>query len=532
MYDFLKKFYEGWKGMSLNSRTTIIMTLVGMAVAIIIVTAMMGRPNYKVLYANIDEASAAKITEELRASKIEYKLDNGGRTILVPESVVYQSRLNIAGKNMLTKGVGYEIFDKTNLGMTEFVQKVNYVRALEGELVRTIESLSEVNSVRVHLTIPEDKLFSEDQTKPKASVMLNLSGTLSPRAIEGILNLVAGSVDGLTPNNVVIVDNMGNYLGRGDSDDVWSLSNKQLSIKKEIEDYLIKKAQSMVVSVFGYGNAILKVDTQLDFSKIEKTMEQFDPKGQVIRSESSTGKDCTNADGSTVTDESSTTNYEISKTIEHLVNNNQGTIKKMMVSVILNGTYTRDDQGEVQYSPVPDEDLVKVRNIVANAVGFDAARGDLLSVENIAFRNQDMVPATRTSTVSYAAGNFLTAYAGKILTIIMLVVIFFIMYKSLKAIMQVMQVRVGEEAGRLRIEHSMNAVAEREAELKRLESEMANRPSRKDRIREEMLKNPLDEKELSPEEIEFMKKMDYVKKFSDENADSAASIIKSWLAEG
>ncbi len=532
MYDFLKKMYDTWTGMTLNSRATIIMAIVGMVAALIVVTALVGRPNYKVLYANIDEASAAKITEELRASNIQYKLDHGGRTILVPEDVVYQSRLNIAGKNMLTKGVGYEIFDRTNLGMTEFVQKVNYVRALEGELVRTIESLEEVNSARVHLTIPEDKLFTEDQTKPKASVMLNLNGALNPRAVEGILNLIAGSVDGLTPNNVVIVDNMGNYLGRGDSDDMWSLSNKQLSIKKEIEDYLMKKAQSMIVSVFGYGNAILKVDTQLDFSKIEKTMEQFDPKGQVIRSESSTGKDCTNADGSTVTDESSTTNYEISKTIEHLVDNNQGTITKMMVSVILNGTYTQDDQGQMQYAPVPDEDIVKVRNIVANAVGFDAARGDLLSVENIAFRNQDTVTVSRKSSVSSAASGFLTAYSGKILTIIMLVIIFFIMFKSLKAIMSVMQVRAGEEAGRIRIEHSLNAVAEREAELRRLETEMASRPTRKDRIREEMLKNPLDEKELSPDEIEFMKKMDYVKKFSDENADSAANIIKSWLAEG
>ncbi len=533
MNDFLKKILDSWKSMTLNSRVTIIMALAGVIIAFIVVSAVVGKPNYRVLYSNIDEEAAAKITEELRTANIEFKLENGGRTILVPEEVVYQSRLDIAGKNILTKGVGYEIFDKTNLGMTEFVQKINYVRALEGELVRTIESLTEVRSARVHLTIPEDKLFTEDQTKPKASIMLNLNGTLNPRAIEGILNLVAGSVDGLTPDNVVIIDNAGNYIGRGDNEnDVWSLSNKQLSIKKEIEDYLTKKAQTMLMGVFGYGNAFIKVDAQLDFSKLEKTMESFDPKGQVIRSESSTGKDCTTADGATTTDESSTTNYEISKSIEHLVNNNQGTVKKLMVSVIVNGIYATDEQGQTSYTPIPDDELAKIRNIVSNAVGYDVTRGDQLSVENIAFRNQEDNGTVSTKTTTYAAGNFLSAYAGRILTIVMLIIIFFIMFRALKAVMQVMQVRVGEETGRLRVEQSLRAVADREAELKRLEEEMAHRPSRKDRIREEMMRNPLDEKELSSEEIEFMKKMDYVKKFTDDNADSAANIIKSWMAEG
>jgi flagellar M-ring protein FliF len=202
------------------------------------------------LYRNLDSQEAGQIIDQLRGSKVPYRISEGGTEILVPSSKINDVRLNLAAQGYPKSGIiGYEIFDQTNLGMTDFLQKVNYRRALEGELTKTISSLKEVESARVHLVIPEQRLFKEDEKQPTASVVLylNRSKPLSQRQIEGIAYLVSSSVEGLPAENVTILDASGRLLSAPrQTDQLAQLSSSQLDVKKNIEAYLQEKAQSML----------------------------------------------------------------------------------------------------------------------------------------------------------------------------------------------------------------------------------------------------------------------------------------------
>jgi flagellar M-ring protein FliF len=374
------------------------------AVGMIFLFASVGsKKDMAVLYSSLEERDASKIVEKLKERKIDYELKDGGSTILVPRDKQYDTRLDMASAGLPEVSVvGYEIFDKTNLGMSEFVQKVNYRRALEGELTKTIGANEEIKKVRVHLVMPDKALFDKDQKKPTASVQLQLTSgrSLSKISVVGIQNLIAGSVEGLSPDAVMVVDNRGKILSEisADKSTVAGLTASQHEQKIKAEHYLTDKAQTQLDAALGRGNTEVRVNTELDFTQIEKTITDFDPEKTAVRSEQNISEKSQSTDSlsypavSQARDQANTiSNYEVPKTVEKIIQG-VGNIKRLTVSVLVNGTVKVIDQKDkkiVQNVPRTNEELDKLTQIVKNAIGYDPGRNDQISVINVAFDTQD-----------------------------------------------------------------------------------------------------------------------------------------------
>ncbi|MCX7875655.1 MAG: flagellar basal-body MS-ring/collar protein FliF [Melioribacteraceae bacterium] len=358
---------------------------------------VLNEPTYSTLYSNLSQEDAAKVVEYLSGQKIMYKLDDNGQTIKVQREKVYELRLALASKGIPSSGViGYEIFDKSTMGMSEFMQKLNYKRALEGELARTIQQQDGVLAARVHIVIPQKSLFKEEEKLPTASVVLKLRNNSTPpkENIEAIVNLLTGSVEGLQASKVSIIDTKGRILNTESDDGPLAFaSSKQYEIKKSVEKYLAEKAQSILDNVVGFGNAMVQVNADLNFDQVEKTMEQYDPETQVVVSENTvkvnnTGKQ--NSDSTAATNENSITNYETSKTIQRVVEGS-GNIKRLSVAVVINDIpkeVKKGDKTEIVYEPRPAEQVKKLEEIIKNAVGVDPIRNDQFSIVNIPFETK------------------------------------------------------------------------------------------------------------------------------------------------
>jgi len=371
------------------------------ALGIILFTSKGVDPNYAVLYKDITAEDAGKVVASLKEKGIEYTLADGGTTVMVPKDKVYETRITLASEGLPGNSiVGYEVFDKTNLGMSEFVQKLNYRRALEGELSRTINALEEVKSSRVHIVVPEKALFKEDQKEPTASVSLQLkpNKNLSSAAIAGIQNLVASSVEGLSPEKVTIVDQKGRVISADpiDKNSIAGLTAAQHKQQVDVEQYLANKVQSMLDNVLGVDNSSVKVTAELNFTQIEKTITDYDPDRQVVRSEQQITEKSQSTDSlsyptvSMAKDQGNIiTNYEISQSIEKIVNE-VGNIKRLTVSVLVNGTnkiVEKDGKQVIEYTPRTPEELEQLTLAVKNAVGYDPNRNDQVSVINVPFDN-------------------------------------------------------------------------------------------------------------------------------------------------
>ena len=383
------------------SQKLLLIGAISVALALIIVLLVWtGRPSYDILFADLSKKDAAEIIDKLKEKKIDFRLEEGGKTILVPSGKVYELRLEFASMGLPEEGViGYEIFDKSNIGMTDFLQKLNYRRALEGELTRTIEEIDAVEKARVHIVIPETRLFQEDQKQPTASVILKLNRarSLSPAKVNGIAHLVASSVEGLEPENVTIVDTRGRILSNNNNpDDLLTMSATQLDFRKKVEDYLTQKAQSMLDRVFGPGNAIVRVNADLDFNQVKKTIEQYDPDNTVVRSEeineqvTPSGNQANGNGGGAVAAKSTNTitNYEINRTLQQVVES-VGNIQHLSVAVLINNKKEKventDGDTEIKSVPRDPQELTVVEDIVKRAVGFQEERGDEISVNNVDF---------------------------------------------------------------------------------------------------------------------------------------------------
>lgn len=366
------------------------------------------KKEFAVLFSQVEPTEAGKIVEKLKEQKVDYKLTDNGTTILVDKNKVYDTRVAIAAEGLPESGiVGYEIFDKTNLGMSEFVQKVNFRRALEGELSKTISSLQGIKKARVHIVMPEKAIFEAEQKPPTASVTLQLDGdkSIGRLNVRGIQNLVASSVEGLSPNNVTVVDHRGKILSDFDVDpnSVVGKTQTQHEQKIRVEQYLTNKLQSLLEGVIGQGNVEVRVSADLDFTQVEKTITDFDPERQVVRSEQSISSSANTVDSlvypapNKTTQQSNTmANYEIPQTIEKIVNG-VGTIKRITVGALVNGTYKvveKDGKKQIEYIPRGEEEMKKLEEIIKNAVGFDQNRNDQVSVVNVPFDTQQPEPET------------------------------------------------------------------------------------------------------------------------------------------
>jgi len=377
--------------------------IAGTLVGVVFLVGWLNTVTYTRLYSDLDEQEAGEIAAWLNDNKIEYQLTNGGRTIEVPSSDVYKTRIALATEGLPRNGsMGYSIFDKNNLGMTDFLQNLNFRRALEGELTKTIMQLDEVQAARVHIVMPKERLFREDQKAATASVVLKLKspGGITKHQVAGISHLVASSVEGLTPDNITIVDYGGNMLSSGtDSDPVVGLSASQLELTQEVEKHLASKAQSMLDEVLGTGKSVVRIAAELNFKQLERTSELFDANNPSVRSEERTKTSSADSDKapedqeSSSEDESETTitNYELNKTVEHVIDA-MGTLDRMSIAVLVDGVYTpaADESGEMVYQPRSPEELDRLQSIVKNAVGFSQERNDQIEMVNIAFDRQNL----------------------------------------------------------------------------------------------------------------------------------------------
>jgi flagellar M-ring protein FliF len=376
-----------------------------------------------------EDANAA--LQELNKRDVAAELTNGGTTIMVPASEVHRLRVELAAKGVGTSGVvGFEIFDDTHYGMTETDYEVKRQRALQGELTKTIESLRGVDGARVHLVMPKSSIFRALATQPTASVVLTLNRQqlLSPSQVSGIQALVAGSVEGLTDANVTVLDQNGRALSEHYADDGYGASDRQHELRREVEDHLAAKAQTMLDQVLGAGRAQVQVSATLNFEQIESERTLYDPKNQVIRSEERNESSEPNEGGTT---ESSLTNYEINQTIERIVGETGG-IEQLSVAVTVDGEYvTPPEGGEPVYQPRDQQQLDDISRMVQSAVGLMAERGDRIEVVNLQFRGPGTGNETGGGGLPGGILELLFRHGGRILLVVMLAALVIAFRRSL-----------------------------------------------------------------------------------------------------
>ncbi|MEE8577078.1 MAG: flagellar basal-body MS-ring/collar protein FliF, partial [candidate division Zixibacteria bacterium] len=310
--EFFKTFSKNVSDFTSRMTPSQVMLLIGVIagsiVGAILLAGWIGDIRYARLYSNLEEAEAGEVITYLADNKIPYEISADGTGIDVPADEVYGLRISLASEGLPRAGhVGYSIFDQNNLGMTDFIQNLNFRRALEGELTQTIMQLNEVKAARVHIVMPKERLFKRDQQEATASVVLKLSGqgSLSKRQVQGISHLVASSVEGLKPNSITIVDYEGNLLSSGREDNALAgLSSSQLEVRQNVESYLQNKAQTMLDGVLGSGSSIIRVTADLNFRQLERTAETYDPNAPSIRSEERTKQLASTSDKNQETNES------------------------------------------------------------------------------------------------------------------------------------------------------------------------------------------------------------------------------------
>ncbi|MCD6534022.1 MAG: flagellar M-ring protein FliF [Deltaproteobacteria bacterium] len=375
---------------------------------------------YAPLYYNLPTEDAAGVVDYLQRNRIPYRLTDSGHTIKVAKDDVYEIRLKLAGSQIMRGGVGFEIFDKTNLGVTEFVQNINFQRALQGELARTINEIKQIDSARVHLVLPKKTLFTEDQQDATCSVILKLhtGARLRRDQVEGIMALVAGSVAGLEQGKVTVLDTFGTTLSKdlGKQAGQGQMSVNEMNFRKQYESNLEERLQSMLERVVGQRNVVVRVSADLDFNKVEKTEEIFDPDQVAIRSEHRLNEKTVNQEATAggipgtnsnvpgkeskqstengrrnnadKTDE--LRNYEISKLVSRTVMP-IGAVRKISVAVMVDGRYKSGSKDqEKTYSPRSETEIQVYTNMVKKAIGFNKKRGDQVEVASIAFNNESL----------------------------------------------------------------------------------------------------------------------------------------------
>ena len=370
----------------------------------------MSQPAMSVLFSDLSQQDVSAILKDLDTRGVKYELRADGQTILVDKTVVPRLRLDLASKGIPAGGgVGYEIFDKGDaFSSTSFVQNINHLRALEGELSRTIRSISRVQAARVHLVIPEKRLFERDREPPRASIALKLAGDLDAAQVRAVRHLVSSAVDGLKPERVSIVDERGRLLADGAQSDNGvaglGIEERQIGIEKRLK----LQIEDIVASIVGHGRARVQVSAALDSNRIESRSETFDPESRVVRSSQNRTEASTTTEGGgavSVGNElpgaqqgqggnaapkdatqknEEVVNYEISRTTRTEVLEG-GRVKKLSVAVLVDGTYARAPNGEVTYQPRTNEELERIGQLVRTAVGFDDGRGDKIEVVNLRF---------------------------------------------------------------------------------------------------------------------------------------------------
>ena len=445
----------------LSGRTGLVVAIVATILALSAMIWFATRPEYKVLFSGLPQEETGRVVEQLNKMNVPYQFGPGGTSIDVPADKVYDLRLEMATQGFPKQGsgVGFEIFDNGSLvGMTDFMQRMNYQRALQGELARTVESLASVHSARVHLVLPKRSMFVTEERTATASVVMELSRPLQPKQVEGIVHLVSSAVEGLEESNVTLLDHKGNLVsgsrstpsnGRMPADETVALQDR---VEKGLED----RAQAMLdkvvgVSASGVSKSIVRITAELDLSRVERQEERFDPEGQVPRSEQSVNENSrgqfgvggvpgvrpndandSQAAGASGSEQSrnverETVNYEISKTINKILLP-VGTIKRLSVAVLVDGSYEPDASGDkLVYKERSTEDLARLQKIIEQAVGFRSDRGDTIQVTSAPF--EPIIPGEDLSSGFWSSWEFW-------LQVILLIAILALLFVVLKPMVE------------------------------------------------------------------------------------------------
>ncbi|MDR1084706.1 MAG: flagellar M-ring protein FliF [Deltaproteobacteria bacterium] len=377
------------------------------------------QPVYEVLYSDLSPEDAGAITAELKKNNQPYRLAAGGTAIEMPQGQAQEARLNLAMQGLPAKGgVGFEIFDDLKLGVTDLQQKINLQRAVTGELERTIMRFPEVTDARIHLTVPKETLFIEDQKEPTASVVLTLrpGAVLEKPKLMGLVHLLTSAVDGLVANNVSIIDTEGGLLWSADSQKPGLLNEDQLKQKRAFERELANRINSMLEKVLGPYKATTQVNCELDLKEVMTSEDIYDPERTAVRSEQriqerNTGPGRANAGIPNATYElgtanrqnanqggnqevysrsEETTNYEVTN-IKRKTVSASGDLKKVTVAVLVDGFFTEAEDGTRVFNPLPEDKLEQLRQAIRNIIGFDEARGDSVSVSSLEFYREETV---------------------------------------------------------------------------------------------------------------------------------------------
>ena len=522
------RYLQLWHKYSKKERYIAIGGLVAILAAIVIGAALYGsKPDMVPLFTNMETKDAGEVAAKLKEQKVNYEVQENklGTTILVPSDQVHEARLNLSTEGLPRGQKGFEIFDDSKLGVTEFQNKVNYLQALQGELTRTIEQIDAVQKARVHIVLPEDSLYKKNEKPATASIMLMLkpNQTLQKKEIKGIVNLAAHSIQGLQPENITIVDETGKILNDPDELDEQSVGAKtmtQLEMTKKVQDNIQKNVQSLLDQSLGEGRAVARVSVELDFDDATTDTQTFTPvvdDSGIIRSqqdmnETYSGTSTTpggpagvesNVPGYVAQNGNSNANYEKKESTKNYEINEEkkkviaspGSIRRLNVAVLVNDDINATQQDSILRS-------------VSSAAGINADRGDTVSVEPLPFSTEarDRLAAEQQAEKDRQDRIFY-AEVGIPLLIIALIVGALLMRRRKKQ----QEKEAAEEAARLEQEEQ-----ERMAEEARAAA---------------IENGEVDEEELSEEEQRRLTEKQQLMELIDQKPAEVAMLIKTWLSE-
>lgn len=541
----LGQITEGYLKLPLTQKILFPLLIIGAVAGIIFVSKWANQPDYTVLYSDLQPADSAAVLEKLKAQKIKYEIRGDGTTIAIsPPEMVHELRMTLAADGIPKGGtVGYELFDNTSLGMTTFVEKIKYIRGLQGELERTIMSLESIASARVHITQPEKTVFAKNAIKPTASVMLRLKSAteLEKKQIKGIQNLVAGSVEGLEKDQVTIVDVYGNLLTpKEEGENSMGVEATRFQYQQEVERGYVQRIEQMLQKVLGPGKIIARVTADMDFTSTEREEESYDPGGQVIRSERTInqgvgsterggipgvvsnvpqGKEPNLLAPKGIGEESSHSeqvkNYEVSRAVTKS-SVPRGKMVRLSAAVLVDGTYevapgtapaAAADAPKI-FKPLDPETVNRIESVVKSAIGYDSARGDSVTVENVPFFTPD--EAASKEMDKKASIDFYFNLSAKILPYVFVLLFFVIIVRPLVRFL-VTPTEAEVDLSRL----LPTGIKELEAELEQ-ERSRPQLPSFEPAVDMEQLE------ELMAENSRIVK----------ENPHQAALLIRYWLNDG
>lgn len=501
-----------------------------------IVFAWASKTDYSILYSNLSQEDAALVMNKLQEMSVEYQIKDGN-IIYAPAEKINELKLSLASEGLPANPIkGYEIFDNNKLGMTDFMQRINKTRAMEGEIARTISSLEGVKSARVHFVIPKRALFADDKIEPTASIVLNLNGSagLTKKQIDGIVNLTANSIEGLKRNNISILDNYGNQLNsQDDVSTVSGLTSSQFEIQKGMEHNLEMQAQNLLDRVLGPGKSVVKVSADLNFEKVEKVMEEYDPQKQVLRSEERNETTETASDGGNTSSESNVSNYEINKTVSTVVSP-VGAVKRLSIAVSVDGLYesVKDEDGKERmvYKQRSAEEVTQLTAMVKSALGFNESRGDVIELANLKFEQDEESPNYTGVGKAMGLNAATTDLVKSSMKYIVLLVVFLVLLLVSRSLIR----RSREFSQEMWPKLTSNSISGKivtpdgdvidASDILNKEDDMLNDLKK-------MKKTTGIMEDMSPEAKERSEKQTKIRDFVVKNSQDASSLLKSWIYE-